>query len=653
MFCLKKISIVENLRGRFLQPNWRFVGKIGTLMGFAMFSWKKRKAQANRSQKRSQATGQHYYGLESRQMLAVTVLQDGAGVIQIQGDNYDNTVQVSSVGNDVRVSVTGQGNYNFAANGVNSLRFLGANGDDSFTNLTDIDTWAAGHRGDDIIVTGGGNDKVYGGFGEDTLSSTGGTNILNGLEDIDTITGGIGNDTIYGFEGNDIINGGAGHDYIVAGRGDDVIHGGSGNDTVYGYFGNDLIYGGTGNDFLYSQQGDDEVYGEDGNDHVRGGSGVDMLEGNDGDDYMLGDEGNDSIYGGNGSDRIFGSDDNDTIYGGAERDFLYAGNGDDTVYGGDGDDQIRGDLGNDQLFGDAGKDRIGADGGDDYIEGGADYDTIFGNDGVDEIVGSSADYVNAGAGDDILRFSSQLFDRAGFNSSSSNFTITQTGDTLYVNDNVGNDGLDAITGAEFLQFTNGTQNATTGNTQRIRVQPIIVSNNNGSNTAEYFGSEEEAFDITRMIDEIFLQANVDVEWLDARSYNNTFANIGNNGSGVRSSNDLYTVADAGDAAGVGHSDDLVIDMYFVQNAAGFAPQGNNIANGLAFVSGNGITIHIGSSLPGFQGGRDVVAQVTAHELAHNLGLNHSSGSTNLMGSGDQITSSQRTTILNSPYSVPV
>lgn len=86
-----------------------------------------------------------------------------------------------------------------------------------------------------------------------------------------------------------------------------------------------------------------------------------------------------------------------------------------------------------------------------------------------------------------------------------------------------------------------------------------------------------------------------------------------------SSNDLFTVAEAGDAAGVGNSNDLVIDMYFVQTSAGFAPQSVNIANGLAFVSGNGITIHIGDNLPTFQDGRDVVAQVAAHEIAHNLG----------------------------------
>lgn len=55
-----------------------------------------------------------------------------------------------------------------------------------------------------------------------------------------------------------------------------------------------------------------------------------------------------------------------------------------------------------------------------------------------------------------------------------------------------------------------TQNATTGNTQRLVVQPIIVSNANGTNTAEYFGDQEQEFDIKPMVDEIFLQANVDV-----------------------------------------------------------------------------------------------------------------------------------------------
>jgi len=44
-------------------------------------------------------------------MLAVTVAQDAAGEVRIQGDNFDNTVQVNLAGSDVRVSVIGQGTW--------------------------------------------------------------------------------------------------------------------------------------------------------------------------------------------------------------------------------------------------------------------------------------------------------------------------------------------------------------------------------------------------------------------------------------------------------------------------------------------------------------------------------------------------------------
>ncbi len=618
-----------------------------------MLKWIQNTTKKKRSQRRSQATGQNYYGLESRQMLAVTVLQSG-GELQIRGDHLDNTVEVSTLNaGNLRVTVQGEGAYDFASSGIDLIRFTGGNGDDVFTNLTDLDTFATGNRGDDVLSTRGGNDRLYGGFGRDTISSTSGTNILNGLEEVDIITGGTGNDTIYGFEGNDVINGGAGDDYIVAGRGDDTVNAGDGDDTVFGFFGNDVIHGNAGNDRLFAQQDDDRVYGDEGDDHVRGGDGVDWMEGNDGNDFMLGDEGNDSIYGGDGSDRIFGSDDADMIFGGADRDFLYAGGGDDTVYGGSGDDQIRGDLGNDRLFGEAGKDRIGADAGNDYIEGGSEYDTIFGNDGEDEIVGSSADSVNGGGGDDTIRFSQQLFDRAAFNGNFGNFKITESGSTLYVNDTVGSDGIDTIMGAEFLQFRDGIRDATTGNSQRVRVQPIIVSNNDGSNTAGYFGDEEQTLETKRLVDEIYLQANIDVEWLAPRNYNNTFANVGFNGSGVRDPNDLFDIAEAGDQAGVGHADALVIDMYFVETSAGFSPQGNNVANGLAFLGGNGITIHIGDELAESATGRAVTAQVTAHEIAHNLGLDHLSDPDNLMGDGTELTSSQRNMIRNSQYAVQI
>ena len=90
-------------------------------------------------------------------------------------------------------------------------------------------------------------------------------------------------------------------------------------------------------------------------------------------------------------------------------------------------------------------------------------------------------------------------------------------------------------------------------------------------------------------------------------------------------------------------------MYFVEIAAGFADTTENTANGLAYVNDNGITMHVGDNLPSFLGGRDVVARVVAHEIGHNLGLDHVSDTNNLMNDGSDLNVSQITTIVNSSF----
>ena len=195
-------------------------------------------------------------------------------------------------------------------------------------------------------------------------------------------------------------------------------------------------------------------------------------------------------------------------------------------------------------------------------------------------------------------------------------------------------------------------------TEVVRVNPIIVSDDAGNNPAPFLGAPSEESEILGLIDDIWAQAGIDVEFLPTTTYDSSFALTGT--SDPRPTSDLNTiVSNASSVPGVLSADPNVINMFFVQIVPGFSQTSDNTANGLAFVGGNGVAQWAGPNLTGFEGGREVIASVIAHEIGHNLGLDHITETENLMqeggapNQGERLNSSQIATALASNFSVAV
>ena len=188
----------------------------------------------------------------------------------------------------------------------------------------------SGGPGDDSITSVGGSDTIDGGDGNDSIFGGPGGN--------ETISGGQGNDTITSGDGaGDSIVGGAGNDSITSGGGDgDTIAGGEGDDSIFGGPGSDeSIDGGGGNDSITTGGGSDSVVGGPGDDSISSSGGSDTIDGGDGDDSISGGPGgNDSISGGSGNDTVSaGGGSNDSIFGGAGDDLIDIKSGSVIVFG--------------------------------------------------------------------------------------------------------------------------------------------------------------------------------------------------------------------------------------------------------------------------------------------------------------------------------
>ena len=293
----------------------------------------------------------------------------------------------------------------------------------SANNLIDATAFSSdasigGGGGDDTILTGNGNDRLYGEGGDDVLNSGGGH---------DAMFGGSGSDVLDGGEGNDVLrgNGGSG-DRLTGGAGSDIIDGGGGNDRIVESADADITVTaiemfGIGHDFIRNVEtvaisggvSDNliDTSAFDGMAVLEGLGGNDTLIGGDADDFLQGGSGNDLILGNGGNDLLRGHDGDDTLRGGNGNDTLEGGDGNDGLAGENGNDFLVGEMGNDSLLGQAGDDTLFGGGHDDSVIGGSGTDRVTGNAGNDRLAGGSFDS-NAGDAGDFLNGNASEIDEA-------------------------------------------------------------------------------------------------------------------------------------------------------------------------------------------------------------------------------------------------
>lgn len=317
-----------------------------------------------------------------------------AGISEIivnTGDQNDTvTSNAFGVGTTIR---GGSGNDTLIAGAASgTVTFWGEAGNDVLLGGLNADVFDGG-PGADVMSGGGGNDLVdYSGRAARVLVSL--NNAANdGQEfegdnvapDIENISGGSGNDILTGSQlsnvidgngGDDVINGGAGNDTLRGNAGADKIDGGSQDDLMEGGAGNDVLVAGTSanaptlvsrdRDVLSGGPGTDTAdyssrttavrvsiddLANDGQlggavaegDNVRtdvenidGGSGADILTGNDRTNRIHGFAGGDTINGLGGNDSLTGGPGNDTITGGNGTDAMAGNNGEDSIFAMDG-----------------------------------------------------------------------------------------------------------------------------------------------------------------------------------------------------------------------------------------------------------------------------------------------------------------------------
>ena len=298
----------------------------------------------------------------------------------------------------------------------------------------------------DVIFGGGGDDKITTGIGADIIFGDSGSASFNEQSLATSLRSGAE------AGGSDVISSGSSEDIIIAGGGDDHVVSTLGDDIVLGDHGSvELEYVAGIRRVLEIHafpagllQGKDEISSGNGDDTVLGGNGRDLINSGDGADIVFGDHGLISF---DGTTSVITST-NYTEIGHGNRDIIHSEDGSDVIFGGQGGDEVDSGLGDDTVFGDFG--RVVYRRATSFYEmesvAGVDQDAdddIVASGGSDKIFGcEGADRMDGGSGSDVI-----FGDHGRVHSTIEIGTVEYESSYHRVG---GNDSIDAGTGDDFV-----------------------------------------------------------------------------------------------------------------------------------------------------------------------------------------------------------
>ncbi len=347
--------------------------------------------------------------------------------------------------------------------------------------------------GDDVIsITGGENTVSLENSENATVTTTGGTNVINDREGSNNYRLNGGNNTL-----NLASNGTA--DYVRITGGENIVNGSTVADeiSVSGGTKNTLnlsvgadsvtISGGSNNtanlgdgaDAVTISGGNNSINSGDGADSVKiTGSSTNVIDLGAGDDEIrVNSNSNNTIYGGNGADEIIADYGNNIIYGAqapvenqdyvpsdSAKNNISVGGGDNIIYTGDKGDNIRSnDSGNVTVYGAAGADTIDVSlsnnssilggNGNNIIHGSLNQSSISSGDGANTIYANGINNtISSGAGNDYIEMNYDRLDASNATPQYADITSGLGDDVIVLNKYVQEtlhfkkgDGSDCIT----------------------------------------------------------------------------------------------------------------------------------------------------------------------------------------------------------------